>query len=58
MMKYSLPSRELICDSVETVVRAHYFDAVVLVASCDKIVPAMMMAACRLNIPAAFFRKS
>ena len=51
-MKYSLPSRELIADSVETMVNAHLFDGMVLVPNCDKIVPGMVMAACRLNLPA------
>jgi len=51
-MKYSLPSRELIADSVETLAQAHAFDALVLIPNCDKIVPAMLMAAARLNIPA------
>ena len=51
-MKYTLPSREVICDSVEVMAKANYFDAIVLIAACDKIVPAMMMAACRLDIPA------
>jgi len=51
-MCFSLASRELIADSVETLCQAHAFDAVVLVASCDKIVPGMLMAAARLNIPA------
>ena len=51
-MKYSLPSRELIADSVETVVRAHAFDAIVLVPACDKIIPGMVMAAARIDIPA------
>lgn len=51
-MKYSLASRELIADSVETVVQAHAFDAVVLVSACDKITPGMVMAMARLNIPA------
>ncbi len=51
-MKYSLSSRELIADSVETVVLAHQYDAVVLIPSCDKIVPGMLMAAARLDIPA------
>lgn len=50
-MKYSLPSRELICDSVETMAIAHGFDGLVLVPNCDKIVPGMIMAALRLNIP-------
>ena len=51
-MKYSLASRELICDSVETMLMAHQFDGVVLVPNCDKIVPGMVMAAVRLNVPA------
>jgi dihydroxy-acid dehydratase len=51
-MKFSLPSREIIADSVEIMARAHGFDALVLIASCDKIVPGMLMAAARLNIPA------
>ena len=50
-MKYSLPSRELIADSVETMAMAHCFDGLVLVPNCDKIVPGMLMAAARLNIP-------
>jgi dihydroxy-acid dehydratase len=50
-MKYSLASRELVADSVETVVEAHAFDAVVLIPNCDKIVPGMLMAAARINIP-------
>ena len=51
-MKYILPSREIICNSVEIMVQAHQLDAVVLLASCDKIVPGMLMAAARLNVPA------
>ncbi len=51
-MKYSLPSRELICDSVETMCQAHQLDGLVLVPNCDKIVPGMLMAACRLDVPA------
>ncbi len=51
-MKYSLASRELIADSVEVVVRAHAFDALVLIPNCDKIIPGMLMAAARLNRPA------
>jgi len=51
-MKYSLASRELIADSVEIMVMAHPFDGLVLVPNCDKIVPGMLMAALRLNIPA------
>lgn len=50
-MKYSLPSRELIADSVETMANAHQFDALVLVPNCDKIVPGMLMGALRLNLP-------
>ena len=50
-MKYSLASRELIADSIEVMATAHQFDALVLVPNCDKIVPGMMMAAARLNIP-------
>ncbi|MFC2040685.1 dihydroxy-acid dehydratase [Chloroflexota bacterium] len=53
-MKYSLPSRELIADSVEAVVEAHAFDALVFIPNCDKITPGMLMAAARLNIPAIF----
>ncbi|MGF7400945.1 dihydroxy-acid dehydratase [Thermoanaerobacterium thermosaccharolyticum] len=50
-MKYSLASRELIADSVETMAMAHGFDGLVLIPNCDKIVPGMLMAAARLNIP-------
>ncbi len=50
-MKYSLPSRELIADSVEIMVKAHAFDAVVLVPNCDKIIPGMIMGALRVNLP-------
>ena len=53
-MKYSLPSRELIADSVEIMAMAHPFDGLVLVASCDKIIPGMLIAAARLNIPSIF----
>ncbi len=53
-MKYSLPSRELIADSVETMAEAHAFDALVFVPSCDKVIPGMLMAAVRLNVPAVF----
>ena len=53
-MKYSLPSRELIADSVETVAEAHAFDALVFIPNCDKIIPGMLMAAVRLNLPAIF----
>ncbi|MFR4997226.1 MAG: dihydroxy-acid dehydratase [Clostridium paraputrificum] len=51
-MKYSLVTRELIADTIECMVKAHGFDALVLIPNCDKIVPGMMMAALRLNIPA------
>ena len=51
-MKYSLASRELIADSIEIMATAHPFDGLVLVTNCDKIVPGMLMAALRLNIPA------
>jgi len=51
-MNYSLPSRELIADTVESMTIAHAFDALVLVPTCDKIVPGMLMAAMRLNVPA------
>jgi dihydroxy-acid dehydratase len=51
-MKYSLASRELIADSVEVMARAHPFDALVMIPNCDKIVPGMLMAMMRLNIPA------
>lgn len=51
-MKFSLSSRELICDSIEAVATAHAFDGLVLIPNCDKIVPAILMAAGRLNIPA------
>src|SRR5881392_2213900 len=53
-MKYSLASRELIADCVETMLRAHCFDGVVCIPNCDKIVPGMMMAAARVNVPAIF----
>ncbi|MHC4287149.1 MAG: dihydroxy-acid dehydratase [Planctomycetota bacterium] len=53
-MKYSLPSRELIADSVETMIRAHHFDAMICIPNCDKIVPGMLMASMRLNIPTLF----
>ncbi len=51
-MKYSLASRELIADSVETMTEAHQFDGLVLVTACDKVVPGMLMAAARLDVPA------
>lgn len=53
-MKYSLPSRELIADSCEAMVMAHGFDGLVFIPNCDKIVPGMLMAAARLNIPSVF----
>src|SRR5512136_526063 len=53
-MKYSLPSRELIADCVESMVRAHCFDGMVCIPNCDKIVPGMLMAAMRLNLPTVF----
>lgn len=53
-MKYSLGSRELIADSVEIMATAHAFDALVFIPNCDKIVPGMLMAAARLNLPSIF----
>ncbi len=53
-MKYSLPSRELIADSLEIMATSHPFDGLVLMSSCDKIIPGMLIAAARLNIPAIF----
>ncbi|MCL2408888.1 MAG: dihydroxy-acid dehydratase [Oscillospiraceae bacterium] len=53
-MRYSLSSREVITDSIECMVRAHAMDALVFIPNCDKIVPAMLMAAARLNLPAVF----
>lgn len=53
-MKYSLASRELIADTVECMARAHSFDALVFIPNCDKIVPGMLMAAARLNLPCLF----
>lgn len=53
-MRYSLPSREIIADAVETVVAAHWLDGLVCIPNCDKIVPGMLMAALRLNIPTVF----
>ncbi len=53
-MKYSLGSRELIADSVEIMAMAHAFDALVFIPNCDKVVPGMLMAAARLNLPAIF----
>ena len=58
-MLYSLPSREVIADSVEYMVNAHCADAMVCISNCDKITPGMLMAAMRLNIPAVFcFRRT
>jgi len=53
-MKYSLPSRELIADSVETMLRAHCFDGMICIPNCDKIVPGMLMGAMRCNVPTVF----
>ncbi len=53
-MLYSLPSRDLIADSVEYMVNAHKADAIVCISNCDKITPGMLMAVMRLNIPAVF----
>ena len=53
-MRYSLPSRELIADCVETVAAAHCFDAMICIPNCDKIVPGMLMGAARVNIPTVF----
>ncbi len=53
-MKYSLPSRELIADSVESMCNAHPFDAMICIPNCDKIIPGMLMATMRLNIPTVF----
>ena len=53
-MLYSLPSRDIIADSVEYMVNAHKADAMVCISNCDKITPGMLMAAMRLNIPAVF----
>jgi len=53
-MRYSLPSRELIADCVETMIEAHQFDGMVCIPNCDKIVPGMLMAALRVDIPAIF----
>jgi dihydroxy-acid dehydratase len=53
-MKYSLPSREIIADAVETMLRAHCFDGVVCIPNCDKIIPGMLMASVRVNIPTLF----
>jgi len=53
-MKYSLPSREIIADAVETMGRAHCFDGLICIPNCDKIIPGMLMASVRLNIPTIF----
>jgi len=53
-MKYSLPSREIIADTVESMLMAHPFDAMICIPNCDKIIPGMLMAAMRLNIPTIF----
>jgi dihydroxy-acid dehydratase len=53
-MKYSLPSRELIADSVETMIQAHMFDGMICIPNCDKIVPGMFMGAMRVNVPTIF----
>ena len=53
-MRYSLPSRELIADSAETVINAHWFDGVFYIPNCDKITPGMLMAAARTNVPSVF----
>lgn len=53
-MKYSLPTRELIADSIEAVAKAYQFDGLVFIGSCDKIIPGMLMAMARLNIPSIF----
>jgi dihydroxy-acid dehydratase len=53
-MRYSLPSREIIADSAEVMVEAHAFDALVFIPNCDKVVPGMLMAAARLNLPCIF----
>jgi len=53
-MKYSLPSRELIADSVEIMAQAHAFDGLVFIPNCDKVIPGMLMAAVRLNLPSVF----
>lgn len=53
-MKYSLPSREIIADSAEILLRAHGFQAAIFIGNCDKIIPGMLMAAARVNIPSVF----
>src|SRR5665811_917559 len=53
-MLYSLPSREIIADSIETVMNAHKLDAMICIPNCDKIVPGMIMGALRVNVPTVF----
>lgn len=53
-MSYSLPSREIVADSIEVMTEAHRFDGIVMLGSCDKIVPGMLMAALRMNVPCIF----
>ena len=53
-MKYPLASRELIADSIEAMMMGHKFDGMVLIGNCDKIVPGMLMAAARLNVPSVY----
>ncbi|MCP8318165.1 MAG: dihydroxy-acid dehydratase, partial [archaeon] len=53
-MKYSLPSREVIADSIELMIQAHRFDGMVMITNCDKITPGMLMATARLGIPSIF----
>src|SRR5579875_2439947 len=53
-MRYSLPSRELIADSAETMINAHWFDGIFYIPNCDKITPGMLMAAVRTNVPCVF----
>ncbi|MBX6352498.1 MAG: dihydroxy-acid dehydratase [Thermoflavifilum sp.] len=53
-MRYSLPSRELIADSAETMINAHWFDGIFFIPNCDKITPGMLMAAVRVNVPCVF----
>ncbi len=53
-MRYSLPSREIIADALETMVMAHWFDALICIPNCDKITPGMMMGAMRVNVPTIF----
>src|SRR5204862_5284856 len=53
-MRYSLPSRELIADAVETMIEAHRFDGMICISNCDKITPGMLLASVRVNIPTIF----